>query len=322
MAEFPARGILILGGLGYLGSRLAEALAGDGPVTVSSRRTSAARTRWLAAHAPAVTWQHFDSGDASDVTGEFDAVINCATPSAAEAGRDPAGATELALKTVETCLRLLKDGRARRVIHFSTFHVYGSPDSRVIRETDAPRPTHAYGEMHLACEQTLRAFRSHAPIAVLRPTNIIGAPAHGDLGVQSNLLFLDCCRQAACDQKIVLRSNGRGYRDFVPMEDAIRAVQLLLGQDVAGPEMFNLATGEAVTVALAADQIRQEAASWLNVPVELVLGSSEDAFGQKFVVDRTKLATKGWEPRGSVQQEIRDTLDFFRADQPVPARQV
>lgn len=295
---------LILGGAGYYGARLAQALRTESAVTVSARRASAVRTEWAGRNG--ITLITYDSNDAAGFSfeGEFDAIINLAMPGAAEAGADADAARTRGLATAQRCLSWLQEDRAGMLVHFSTFHVYGAGGRETYDEADVPAPTHPYGQAHLACEQLLadesRAF-------VVRPSNMVGCPAHADLGDQARLLFIDLCRQAVSGE-LRLGNDGMSYRDFLPFEDAIQAVRLLLKAVPTGQRLFNLAHGTATRLDEAARLI-QAAADPKSVRISF--GNGSDAFRSPFCVNTTHLQKLGWKPQGSLEAEARHTIRFF-----------
>lgn len=309
--------VLIVGGLGYFGSRLAAALGNQSDVLVTSRSLSAEREQWLRATAGTINRVQFDSAEHQNLpTGEsFDCIINVASPSAAEVARATDLIREHALRTIRACLDLMKAGRAARLIHFSSFHVYGSHHQTRFSEEDIPEPTHPYGEVHLQCERAIADESDGLPVFIVRPTNIVGAPAHADLGPQSALVFLDLCRQAIETQRLSLRSNGKAYRDFVTMKDAIEAVRKLLSAPgsttPSGGLTLNLASGTAHPLEELAKQIQLEANRLKGYQVAINFGSGQDSFSEPFRVANDRLRTLGWQPRNDLRGEIRQTLEFF-----------
>ena len=309
---------LLIGGAGYFGARLAEDLAQRGRVVITGRRRSPARDRWLARHAGRITWQCYDAAETSRLPAEteYAAVFNLATPGAAEAAAQPEAARQQALATVEQALHLVTTGRARRLIHFSTFHVYGAPSPGAPRtrygEDDPPTPTHPYGLVHAACEARL-AEAALPSVLVVRPTNLVGRPAHMDLGPQQRLIFLDLCRQVVTQRALTLLTDGLAYRDFLPIPAALAAIHCLLDAP-SWPRQCHLAAGQAMTLRTLAERIQQVAARQYQWEVALTTGNRTDAFRVPFHVDTTTLRRLGWSPpeEAVLDAEIAATLASFQ----------
>jgi UDP-glucose 4-epimerase len=316
MGDIQTKNFLIVGGLGFVGARLASALSQTSSVVVTSRSLSEERKRWLDKHANQIKWISFDSSKQEHLPSEdkVDCIINLAMPSAAEASKDYKKSLDLALTTVRSCLELARNQRTR-LIHFSTFHVYGSHGQSVFTEENNLEPTHPYGQIHLRCEQELWEFIDELPIFIVRPTNIVGFPSHADLGVQSSLIFLDLCRQCIENGEIRLRSNGLAYRDFVPMKDAINAVELISAQPVNTLiQVLNLSSGIAMRLDDLAQQIQKEAEAIAKRNVPITLGDGVDSFNIPFNVSNERLQSIGWKPKKILREEIKQTLKFFSGD--------
>ncbi len=299
MAE---RSCLIVGGCGYIGSRLAEALAAEYAVTVTRRQRSPLRDAWIARSG--VTVMDFDSGRDPPLNpqGDFDAVIHLAMPGAAEAARDPDAARKASI-SVGGSLQLLQNGRAGRLLHFSSFHVYGGAGRARFDESDPAAPVHPYGAIHWDCE---RLLSTHPAVTIIRPSNIVACPAHADLGDQSRLLFLDICRQAA-GGAIALNNDGLSFRDFVAFDDLLSAVRLLLDREPDGHRLFNVAQGAARRL----DEIAGMVGSAAEPAVPVQLGDGRDAFRAPFEISIERLAALGWRPAAGLVDETRRIIRFF-----------
>jgi len=296
------RRYLVVGGSGYIGARLAQDLALDSQVVVTRRTQSQARAEWLArAGLGAVD---FDSAaqDSLPVTGSFDAVVNLAMPAASQAARDPLACRAYAIAAAQACLRLLTDGRAKRLLHFSSFHVYGGAARAHYSEEEPAAPQHPYGEIHLACERLVLA---HPNTLVLRPSNIVAAPAHADLGEQASLLVMDLCRQAARGA-MRLNNDGLSYRDLLPFDDAAAAVRLLLAGQFPAGQALNLAQGQARRLDDVARLIQRVAGQ-----PTLEFGTGRDSFRQPFSISTARLQALGWRPSAELADEVRQAISFF-----------
>jgi len=299
MAE---RRCLIVGGCGYIGARIAEALATEGPILVTRRSLSPVREAWL--QAAGIASVHFDSATDSrlPVSGDFDVVVSLAMPGAAEAARDPQAGVK-ARKSAQACLDLFNAGRAGRLLHFSSFHVYGGPGRGHYCEDDVPTPTHAYGQIHLDCERIMLA---QPGVVVVRPSNMVAAPAHADLGDQAKLMFLDLCRQAASGA-LQLLNDGASYRDFLPIDDVLAALRILFECSLDGHRLFNLAQGRAQRLDEIAQMIQRAAAH----PVAVSFGTGVDAFRAPFSVSIEHMLGLGWQPQALLSEEASRIIRFF-----------
>lgn len=298
--------LLLVGGSGYFGARLAEALADAWDVAVTVRSDTPARAAWLAERGIA-SLRYDSSCDAALPGGEYSAIVNLAMPGAQAAGKDADAAMAQGRSTAGACLAALRAGRAARLIHFSTFHVYGGSAAETYTEDMPKAPGHPYGKTHLAIEGDLLGSDVADRIAILRPTNMVGAPAHQDLGEQAGLIFLDLCRQVAETHAMTLRNDGQSYRDILPFGDAIAAVDLLLRAETGWAGLFNLGAGQAITMQTLAETIA--AASPQLVPV--TYGDGTDAFRSPFRVDIARLQSLGWRPSASIADEARRTIAAF-----------
>lgn len=299
--------LLIPGGAGYLGARLAQALSDEYEIYVTYRNLSPLRECWLR-NTPGVFGIPFDASQAEmPFEISFDAAINLAMPGAEEAQKDPVESQEQAARIARNLASLLAKGRLRRLIHFSTFHVYGPDDRReVFLETDEPRPQHPYARNHLVCERILEEA-GFDTLFLLRPTNIVAAPAHADLGPQSKLLFLSLCRQMAETGSMRLDNDGLSYRDFVGFDDLFAAVRLLLSCPAAPFRVMNVSAGSAYRLNDFAELIRSAASGGVT------FGTGKDAWRRPFVVCNQRMRSLGWNPQLDMTAEIGKTLEFFRS---------
>jgi nucleoside-diphosphate-sugar epimerase len=229
-----------------------------------------------------------------------------AMPGAREVTFDPESAKERALKAVDASLALLESGQAERIIHFSTFHIYGESGLLNYNEETDPNPIHPYGEIHLLVEQRIAAHRCCKQVVVLRPTNMVGAPTHADLGDQAGLIFLDLCRQAV-GGRMELRNDGKSYRDILSFTDAIEAVRLAAENPSMGGQVFNLAAGKALRL----DRLAQSIATKALQPVDILYGKGVDAYREAFEVSIERMRAAGWFPNNDLTTEITETLAFF-----------
>lgn len=240
--------VLIAGGFGFVGSRIAQALATAGCEISLGSRTARGAPEWLpAAEVRIMDWSNTKA--LQEACHGADAVVHAAGMNAAACGRDPAAALEV--NGVWTAR--LVDAAARAGVHrffyFSTAHVYASPLQGDIDENSPPCNLHPYASSHLAGELALRHTLASGRIAgaVLRLSNGFGVPASSDADCWS-LLVNDLCRQAASRTALTLQSSGEQLRDFVTLNAVCAGVLMLLCTPETLPPVINIGGGSCMSV--------------------------------------------------------------------------
>lgn len=298
--------ILLIGGLGYLGSRLALHFSEQWDVSVLTRTMTPTREAWLRSLSHPI---HVFKPSSPM---RFDVVVHLASPSAADCAKDPLTAQRQVEQTLGMCVAALRAGSVQRLIHFSSFHVYGTPPRPVYREMDVPTPSHPYGEVHLAGETILKDYVGSRPVFILRVTNGVGAPAHSDLGAQSGLLYLDCLKQIATTGKVVMKNDGTACRDFVSIVDIVRAVELLARASSPTGDILNVSHGTSVTLKKFVTEIAKCVAFETGRTPLVEWGNAKDPFSDPFEVNHQRLVGWGWNPRRDLYEEVISAYRFFQ----------
>ena len=200
-----------------------------------------------------------------------------------------------------------------RILLIGSGEEYGHirPEETPIREDNALRPGNIYAATKV-CQNMVGSIYSRAydmDLMMVRAFNHIG-PGQASLFVVS-----DFCRQVAEIEKgirepVIMVGNLAAKRDFTDVRDVVKAYVKLIQKGKAG-ETYNVGSGNA-------QEIRQI--------LEKVIDMSDQAIEVKtdpnkirpvdvpiIEADITKLnRLTGWKPEISVEQTIRETLDYWR----------
>lgn len=258
--------ILITGGFGFVGGRLAVHFVQAGHQIVFGSRNAITPPDWLPqAEVAQIKW---DDGRALEHScNGVDVVIQAAGMNAQDCAADPVAA--LAFNGVATARLVAAASRtgAQRFIYLSTAHVYASPLVGTITEDTCPRNLHPYATSHLAGEHAVLSASQRGQIQgiVLRLSNAFGAPMHKDVNCWM-LLVNDLCKQAVQTRKLVLQSSGLQQRDFISMTEVCRVVEhLAVGHGAAmQPGIFNVGAGVSQSVFAMAQLVQQRCAQVLG----------------------------------------------------------
>ena len=242
--------VLITGGFGYLGGRLATFLAEKNCKIVLGSRSKMVSPAWLP-EADVVQTDWASCSALSVACRGMDAVVHLAGMNAQECGVDPLAALEFnAIGTARLLQAAIEQG-VKRFIYLSTAHVYGSPLVGDITEKTSVTSLHPYATSHRAAEDIVSYAHASGKIegVVIRLSNAYGAPMHKVVNCWM-LLVNDLCRQAVTTKKMVLNSSGLQRRDFIPMYDVCCAIEHLLQLPSAllGAGLFNVGGAWSPTV--------------------------------------------------------------------------
>ena len=311
--------VLITGGFGYLGGRIAVEIARQNSwqVRLGSRRNLNPPS-WLP-EAQTVCLDVMKPEIFDKALKGVHAVVHLAALNEAESREFPERALEV--NTLGT-IRLLNAAirrKVRRFIYFSTAHIYGAPLVGQITESTVPRPMNPYACTHLAAERLVLAARDEGSIEgiVLRQSNGFGAPTHRDADCWM-LLVNDLCRQAVRDKKLVLRSSGLQQRDFITLHDVGRVAAhfLDLPRTRCADGLFNLGGGCSMSVLSMAERVISCCRETLGHEPQLQRPqpvANERALDLNY--DITKLKQTGFVLNGQMDEEIKNTLKMCVAMQ-------
>ncbi len=308
--------ILLTGGFGYVGGRLALALKAAGhDLKLTTRRRKEDFPSWSDGMA-VVRITANDDRERDSLCRGIDTVLHLAGANEILSAADPERAfLDTALATLQL-LRAATRQKVRRFVYLSTAHVYGAPLQGRIDEATLPRPIHPYAIAHKAAEDFVLAARDGGVLdgLVLRLSNGIGAPADARID-RWTLLGNDLCRQAVETGRLTLKSSGLQKRDFVALDDINRATihLLTLPKKSWGDGLFNLGGGRSRSVLDIAEIVADQAKRILGkhpIVERPPPSRGETAPDLDYRID--KLAGTGFRPSGDLADELARTLIFCR----------
>ena len=245
MTALQDQRILVTGGAGFIGSRLADRLCRDNDVVVLDSLVSGDREN-------VPTEAEFIEGDIRDESAVADAIagVDCVFHEAAlvSVDRSVEVPTESHDNNVEGTLTILEAARSQdtRVVLASSAAIYGRPAEIPITENHPKEPTSPYGLDKLACDHYARLYhdRYGTDTVALRYFNAYGPGQTGGdyAGVIS--IFIE---QALAGEDITVEGDGEQTRDFVYIDDIVDANVAAAGTAAVGAG-YNVGTGDSVTI--------------------------------------------------------------------------
>jgi UDP-glucose 4-epimerase len=308
--------VLLVGGFGYLGGRLATGLRARGHEVIVAGRRVKERPHQSDPSQPAFRVEKVDVLSDPSVLAEVmartatEVVVDLAALDENEALRDPDLALRVSSEGVRKLLAAAKVSGNPRFVFLSTFHVYGATFPPAIDEDTATKASHPYAISHLAGEGYCReSNRTGGPVSVaLRLSNGYGCPA--DLSVDRwTLAHNDFCRQAIEKRAIALLSSGTQRRDIVWMDDVAEAVHLVMRAPTQslGEAIFNVGGGKTVTIFELATVVSARAEKLFGRPIP-VTRPSVGTPSPDFAFSIERLRALGFSPKDRLVEETDELL--------------
>ena len=254
--------ILITGGLGYIGGRIANYLKNKVPeshIFLTTREKNRRLPLWTDKFTVLqMNLLDEDSIDNCLESKNIDVIIHLAALNEIDSMKNPGLALEVNTQGTYKLLNIASRKKIDRFVYFSTFHVYGETSDSVITEETPTRPFHPYAITHRAAEDLVTFFNHYHKMKTLifRLSNGYGYPM--DMNINRwTLVFNDLCRQAVTSGRIVLKSSGKQHRDFISLHDVARAVYhfLFAVPDKWGDGLYNLGGNCSMSILDVANKI-------------------------------------------------------------------
>ncbi|MCH7663706.1 MAG: NAD-dependent epimerase/dehydratase family protein, partial [Chloroflexi bacterium] len=249
---------LITGAAGFLGSALANHLAREGHQVRGLDDLSAGDPKALYEDV------HFTRGDVNDrpklwtLLQEVDCVYHLAARvSVSESLLYPREYNAVNVGGTVSMMEAMRDVGVNRVVLISSGAVYGDQPVQPLREDAAPIPHSPYAVSKLAAEYYVRTIGALWGIetVALRVFNAYGPSQH--LPASHPPVIPNFLRQAVRGGSLVISGDGKQTRDFVYVDDVVRAmVAAATAPDIDGM-VINVGSGHETSVREVVEKILQ-----------------------------------------------------------------
>ena len=301
--------VLVTGGGGFIGSHVVDRLLDMGLQVVVVDDFRSGRQSNLPSH---ISLYHTDmaSPELEEVFRNESPDIVChyaAQISVQRSMQDPLldSATNVrgSINLLQNCVRY----GVKKVIYTSSGGaIYGDPLNLPCSEDHPVHPLSHYGVSKYAVENYLYVYgQSHGlDYTILRLSNVYGPrqDPFGEAGVVA--IFSQAMLNG---EPVVINGSGEQERDFLYVQDVVEAsISSLEG---GSGKAFNIGTGVGASV----NQVYSLLKKLSNYRHEASHGPQKLGEVFKIYLDISKARQElGWEPRFSLEDGLRDTLEWFR----------
>lgn len=301
--------VVITGGAGFIGSHLAEELAGQGYQVIILDDLSTGKSENIASLLEKDNVE-FIQGSVTDlpllqrlfqdVEYVFHQAALATVPGSIE---DPLTTNEINIEGTLKVLLAARDNGVRKVVYASSSSVYGDT-SAVPQKEDMPlNPLSPYALTKLAGEHYCRIFCQVYGLATvcLRYFNIYG-PRQSSQYAAVIPAFIQRVSQ---NLPPVILGDGAQSRDFVFVKDVVQANILAARSSAEGA--YNIGSGRSITIKELAETILRVMGKNLT-PVYEEPRSGELKHS---LADITKAREFGYEPSWTLEDGLAETIAYF-----------
>lgn len=300
---------LVLGGSGFIGSHLVDALLAAGhSVRVFDRAPE--RTRPTPRAAEFMQGSIDESALLAETLTNTDTVFHLvSTTVPSTANLDPVADIEGNLINTVNLLALMRASGVRRLVYLSSGGtVYGIPEADPVPESHPLRPISSYGIIKVAIEHYLRMEHALHGLSytAIRAANPYG-PRQGHGGVQG--IIGTYLHNIAKGEPLQLWGDGSVVRDFIYVKDL--ATLCLRAAEAGLVGSYNAGSGQGHSIAeviRTMGAVTGQALSPLRHPARGI-----DV--PRVVLDISKAqAATGWRPETSLETGLRSTWTWVKAE--------
>ncbi len=306
--------ILLTGGAGFIGSNLAEALLEHGyEVRVLDNFSTGKRENL------ATVYGHLEvlEGDIRDreVVGSamegVDRVIHLAAMSSVPwSVEDPEAAHAINVTGTLNVLVSARDKGVKRVVLASTSAVYGEGPLQPKTEDMVPEPRSPYAATKLATEHYAAVFSAVYGLetVVLRYFNVYGR--RQDPASEYAAVIPKFITRLLAGQRAVIYGDGEQTRDFIFVDDCNEANMRACFRDGISGGVFNIGSGENISVNELFRTIRDITGSKEDpVYEEARKGDVRESLAH---VSRAR-SVLGFKARRTMREGLEKTIEWYRA---------
>ncbi|MCA1706778.1 MAG: NAD-dependent epimerase/dehydratase family protein [Actinobacteria bacterium] len=308
--------MLVTGGLGFIGSAFVRRnLDWSSPLVNVDLGTYAGDRRRLQQAGTSIETIHLDVADPAflELVGERSPTYIVHFAAESHVTRSESMADVFYRTNVEGTKNVMLAAErcsAELVIHVSTDEIYGPCFGVPFTEGDkAPgegKATSAYARSKALADDIARGFSNRIPVIVVRPSNCFGPWQHPEKAIPRWIV------RALRGEGLPVWGSGRQIRDWMFVEDACAAIEILLERGASG-EAHNVAPMAEEMTNLETARLIAELA---GAPADSVYLTEYDRpdHDVRYAIDSSKISALGWNPT-PVRKGLEETLSWYRANE-------
>lgn len=303
------RHVIVTGGAGFIGSHLAARLRRDGHGVTVVDDLSTGRVENIPAGADFI---EMDLGRQEEYDKleqlEGAAVFHLAGQSSGEASfSDPLRDLRSHVLSTFWLLEWCKKKQIKRFLYASSMSVYGEPQYLPVDEGHPQGPRTFYAAGKIAAEAYIKLYQTLGmDTTIFRLFSVYGPGQNMENKMQGMVsIYLSFLLEG---QPIIVKGSRERFRDFVYVDDVVKAWMAAWDAPQSYGKVYNVASGQKTRVADLIETLKQ-ALGCPDHPVDYQEGTPGDQFG--IVGEYASIARDiHWQPRVQLSEGLKRLASF------------
>ena len=304
------KNILITGGLGFIGSHIADELINDNNVTIIDNLSSGnlKNLKNTEHENLKIVIEDLSNANLDELLEDIDYIFHLSAMASVPLSIDePVRCNE---NNVNATIKLLESAvknNVKKIIFSSSSAVYGQNTNMPLKESEIPMPTSPYAASKASCESYLQSFYDSYGLnyTSLRYFNVFGPKQ--DKNSQYAAVIPNFISALLEGKQPVIYGDGEQTRDFIFVKDVVTANIKACESDYNG--IINVASGEKLSVNKLYEIIRDTLGS--DVEPEYLPTRAGDI--KHSLADVSKLEKINFEVDSSnFEEQLKETINWFK----------
>jgi len=300
--------VVVTGGAGFIGSHLAEELAGRGYYVITLDDLSTGRMKNIENLLKKENAE-FIQGSITDLPllGKLFQNVEyvfhqAALSSVPRSMEDPLTTNEVNIKGTLNVLMAARENRVRKVVYAASSSVYGDALALPQKEDMPLNPLSPYALTKLVGEYYCNIFHQlySLPTVCLRYFNVYGS--RQDPQSQYAAAVPAFAERISQNLPPVIFGDGEQSRDFTFIQDVVQANILAAVNNAEG--VYNIGSGESVTI----NQLAKAVLNLVRKDLRPIHEEPRPGDPRHTLADISKARSFGYEPKWTLEDGLRETI--------------
>ena len=304
------KNILITGGLGFIGSHIANELLDDNQIVIVDNLSTGNLNNLNNPNHEnlKIIKEDIRNVDLDEVTSDIDYIFHLAAMASVPLSIDkPVECNDINLNATVNLLKSAVDNNVKKIVFSSSSSVYGENKNMPLKESEPLMPMSPYAASKASCELYLRSFYDSYGLnyTVLRYFNVFG-PGQ-DKNSQYAAVIPNFISAMLEGNQPEIYGDGEQTRDFVFVKDIIKANINAAKSDYNG--VINIASGKKLSINQLFDIVKRTLGSDLE-PKYLPKRAGDIKHS---LADTSKMEKINFEiDHNNFEKQLEETINWFK----------